>query len=247
MAIPRLNHTQLPNEFIDRYMHQVSPAATKVFLAICRKTIGWHKTTDEISTSQLIEMTGLSRNTVKSAVEELIKIGLIIIYTKGYGKGQETHYTINFEKQAPKSTKIYPSNSDTKTKKTEIYPSKIDDKNDVYSSKIDTKTPVYSSNFDPTKEIEINNINKGIEGLRNLLSHLKVDLENCGPNVNRSLKALSAGLQKAPGTEIHVRGNDIIVTALAVDFRILIDSLRLNGRYRIIETEATPCQKNGKG
>lgn len=235
MAIPRLNHTQLPNEFIDTYMHQVSPAATKVFLAVCRKTIGWHKATDEISISQLIEMTGLTRNTIKTAVEELINFDLIIIYQQGYGRGKETYYSINFERQMPQSTQIYVSNSDTKEEKAKNYPSKIDDKKPGLPSKIDAKNSVYSSNFDGTKEIEINNINKGLPGLENLLSHLGINLAECGPSVNRAINAVARGLQHRPETEIHIHQNQISVTALALDFRILLDSLHLGGAYQIIE------------
>jgi len=237
MAIPRLNHTQLPNEFIDKYMHQVSPAATKVFLAICRKTIGWHKMTDDISSTQLIEMTGMSKNTVKSAVDELVEIGLIIKYKRGYGKGQETCYTINFEKQIPESTQIYRSNIDPKTKKGKIYGSKIDPKNDGYGSKIDPKDAVYGSKIDPTKEIVNKDINKGTPGFKNLISQLEIDLADASPHVNRILKGIANGLYRAPETRIELRGNQITVSALTVEFKMLIDAMKINDRYQVVESE----------
>lgn len=77
MAIGKLNHTQISNDFIDQYMDRLSGSATKVFLAISRKTIGWHKDLDYISLTQLEEITGLSRHTVINATEELIKCELI--------------------------------------------------------------------------------------------------------------------------------------------------------------------------
>jgi len=95
--LSRLNHTQVPNDFIDTHMRTVSSTAGIIFLCICRKTIGWHKETDSISVSQLEKLTGRSKNTILSAIKELEGIGLII---------KESHmienvnlpntYTINF-------------------------------------------------------------------------------------------------------------------------------------------------------
>jgi len=72
------NFTQTPNQFIDEYMSQVSGSATKIYLAVCRKTIGWHKVTDYISISQLMEVTGLSNRAVIKALTELETIGLLV-------------------------------------------------------------------------------------------------------------------------------------------------------------------------
>lgn len=86
------NYTQVPNEFIDIIMSNIGGSSVKVFLAICRKTIGWHKDTDSISLTQLQEMTGISRNTLLDSINELG--GLLVIDKK---EGKTNKYTINFD------------------------------------------------------------------------------------------------------------------------------------------------------
>jgi phage replication O-like protein O len=95
MALSKINHTQLSNDFIDRIMSRVNGNAVKVFLAISRKTIGWHKDTDEISLTQLEAMTGLSRKTILSAVQMLIKAD-VITATASRGRGHSTTYSVNY-------------------------------------------------------------------------------------------------------------------------------------------------------
>lgn len=63
--------TQISNIFIDN-MNKYSGSAVKIFLAINRKTIGWHKFKDRISQSQLKKITGLSKNSIKKGIKELI-------------------------------------------------------------------------------------------------------------------------------------------------------------------------------
>lgn len=70
------NYTQVPNKFIDN-MATLSSSAIVVYVAICRKTIGWHKTVDKVSYSQLGELTGLAVNTLKKGIKELKLCGLI--------------------------------------------------------------------------------------------------------------------------------------------------------------------------
>lgn len=71
------NYTQVSNEFIEE-MNKYDGAEVKVFLAITRKTIGWHKTSDKISYAQLKLLTGLSINSLKKAIDTLIKDQWII-------------------------------------------------------------------------------------------------------------------------------------------------------------------------
>jgi len=93
----KINHTQLSNEFIDKWMMKLSGSATKCFIVISRKTIGWHKDIDQISDSQLIKMTGQSLNTVKSGIKELLENKIIIMSRTGQGKGTITTYEINYD------------------------------------------------------------------------------------------------------------------------------------------------------
>lgn len=53
-------------------MPKYDGAEVKVFLAISRKTIGWHKLSDRISYAILQKMTGLSVNSLKKAIETLV-------------------------------------------------------------------------------------------------------------------------------------------------------------------------------
>lgn len=76
MDVP--NHTQIPNSIIDEHMKSLSPAQFKVLIAICRKTIGWHKQCDYISISQIVELAGVSNKTVINAIKDLERMEFII-------------------------------------------------------------------------------------------------------------------------------------------------------------------------
>lgn len=89
------NHTQVSNQFLEEYMPQLSGSAVKIFLAICRKTIGWHKETDAISYTQIQKLTGIaSPQTVKKAVDELVGRHLI---GKDGGDGLTARYTLTYD------------------------------------------------------------------------------------------------------------------------------------------------------
>jgi hypothetical protein len=88
------NYTQVPNAFFDGDMAKIHPSATAVFLAICRKTIGWHKVTDAISISQLCFLTGLAPDTTRKAVQELIANELV---TVDRVEGGASYFTINMD------------------------------------------------------------------------------------------------------------------------------------------------------
>ena len=92
----KINHTQVSNDFIDNWMKKLSAPAAKVFLAISRKTIGWHKDVDVISQGQLVELCGLSINTIKIALKELKQYKLITVKRTGAGKGIKTYFEINY-------------------------------------------------------------------------------------------------------------------------------------------------------
>jgi len=71
------NYTQIPNVVFDYWLGKLKPAAGIVLLIMCRKIFGWHKSTDQISKNQLCKSSGLSKNTIQSAIEELEGAGLI--------------------------------------------------------------------------------------------------------------------------------------------------------------------------
>ena len=93
MSIPKITHTQISNEFIDKFMPDCTGGEVKVFLAIARQTIGWHKETDDISLSQMEQKTGLSRKACIMATDSLAEKGIVV---KIVGK-RMTSYSINYE------------------------------------------------------------------------------------------------------------------------------------------------------
>ena len=117
MAITRPNHTQVPNSFIDETMRELKGAEVKVFMIICRKTIGWHKETDSISVSQIMDFTGLSDGGAQAAIHSLEERELIIVDRGKGGRGVGNSYTINFEETSLKSM---PVSRETSTKSTPL-------------------------------------------------------------------------------------------------------------------------------
>lgn len=71
------NFTMTPNMLFDELMKDMSEAELKVTLAIVRKTFGYHKQRDQISLTQLEELTGLSRRACVDGVEAVITRGLV--------------------------------------------------------------------------------------------------------------------------------------------------------------------------
>ena len=86
------NHTQTPNELFDMYMPLMHESELKVVMAIVRKTLGYKKDRDPISLSQLIKMTGLSRQGVLDGTQAAIERGLVAI--AGHGKRGTTIYQL---------------------------------------------------------------------------------------------------------------------------------------------------------
>ena len=76
MTEAKPNFTQVPN-FIFYLMGQLSSSELVVLLFICRKTYGWHKVRDNISLSQMIEGTGLSKPTVVYSLKSLLVKGIL--------------------------------------------------------------------------------------------------------------------------------------------------------------------------
>ena len=114
------NSFQVPNAFVDDVLNQISDAACKIYLVVCRKTRGWNKEMDSISLSQLEAITGKSRPTVIKAKNELINVGLLVempstIYGNTYKLGDETSlgWTVKF----PSKNILLGENTDSTSKK----------------------------------------------------------------------------------------------------------------------------------
>lgn len=100
MTIDSPNFTQIPNVVFDYWIPKLQkPGSALVLLVLCRKIFGWHKTSDHISKNQLCKTTGLSKNTVQSAIEELQNHGLLLKHQhrNEYGHQPNT-YSLSVEK-----------------------------------------------------------------------------------------------------------------------------------------------------
>ncbi|MBK8396181.1 MAG: replication protein [Leptospiraceae bacterium] len=82
------NTTQVPNFVFDVLMAKCGKTPTRFFvlLAIIRKTYGWQKHEDLLSLSQIITLTGMSKNAVKDALKFWQKEKVIKLLSKGDGR-----------------------------------------------------------------------------------------------------------------------------------------------------------------
>jgi phage replication O-like protein O len=94
MRISAPTYTQTPNDLFDHWLPLLKESELKVILVIMRKTFGWHKKKDKISISQLMEKTGLSRETVIIAAKSLENKGLVIRKVSGKLGQQTTEYEL---------------------------------------------------------------------------------------------------------------------------------------------------------
>jgi len=86
------NTYQSPNFLTDELMPLLSGPEWKVLTFAVRKTLGWHKHSDEISIAAFQKGCGLGRETVVKAVRALTKFGVLIKEGRGkYG----TSYRLN--------------------------------------------------------------------------------------------------------------------------------------------------------
>lgn len=100
-AIPE--HTQTPNSFFDVTLPQIkSIGELKVLLAVMRQTFGWRKFTDTISMSQLVKITGLTRQGVANG----LKLALAHGYIERTPHGQSFTYGLRLVKEVDQSSKL---------------------------------------------------------------------------------------------------------------------------------------------
>jgi hypothetical protein len=76
-GVPPPNYTQTPNPLFDEHLPHMGLAEMKVVFMVCRKTFGFHKREDELSLSQLQELTGLSRQGVIDGGQAGIDRGIL--------------------------------------------------------------------------------------------------------------------------------------------------------------------------
>lgn len=131
------NFTMIPNEFLDNLLPQLSPSAWKILSIISRQTYGWHKKTDMLSHSQLQKKSGMSVNTCKNAIKELIEKDIIVHIDYEKRKPNEYGLNLRYQNLIPLNPTI--SKSDT-----------------VQYQKLIQSKPLTVSKSDTTKESIIN-------------------------------------------------------------------------------------------
>lgn len=76
--VPEPNYTQTPNYFFDEMLAEIDTMSElKVTLAIIRQTFGWRKNEDQISLSQLEELTGMQRQQVVAGCKAALARGYV--------------------------------------------------------------------------------------------------------------------------------------------------------------------------
>lgn len=106
MKIQPPNYTQAPNDLFDYWLPLLGEAELKVLLVIMRKTFGWHKVRDQISITQLAQLTGMLEETVINATKTLQKKGVIKKEVTGTNGTQKTYYQLVVQEVSNNS---YPS------------------------------------------------------------------------------------------------------------------------------------------
>lgn len=80
-------YLRIANELFDAIL--VFPFTKRqlaVLLAVVRKTYGYRKTSDDISLSQLAELTGIGRSHCSTTINELVQMGILIKFNGKYGQ-----------------------------------------------------------------------------------------------------------------------------------------------------------------
>lgn len=142
-ADPGRKYTMMDNYLFDYIMPLVKPNAWKILCLIIRKTRGWHKTSDQISFSQIKAGTGISSDeTVNNALKQLIGQGYILA-DKG-GQWDATVYAINtnfsttkIEVEPTTEIEVEPTTKIVDTKET-----LLKDKDKQLSAKADYSRPI---------------------------------------------------------------------------------------------------------
>ena len=191
-----LHFTKIPNNFIDEWLLKLSGTATKVFLVILRKTIGWHKESDVISISQIEKNSGLSENSVLSGLKELKKHSLLETKKEGRGKGTRIEYKIKFSlNENTHQTKPETNDAENNTSNFKVLNESITEKNEV---KIENNT----SKFEDTKDIKF----QKKEEERNAISSASFENKNTGKDNRLSNdytnKLISLGISKKQSEQI---------------------------------------------
>ncbi|PAU93722.1 hypothetical protein CK503_11260 [Aliifodinibius salipaludis] len=105
-------YTKVPNFIIEDLMAELRGGELKVAIAICRKTFGFHKKTDGIALSQIMDLTGLAKKTVIDSLRRLVKKKVIHknISSTPYQYSINVSNHIDAKPQKQKIMKVGPTN-----------------------------------------------------------------------------------------------------------------------------------------
>lgn len=92
--LPVPNYCQVPNILLDEWISKLGHAEFKIIMYMCRKTFGWHKTSDRISLSQIEKATGFVRNHITRAIKSLCEKGLLRKLKTGEKGTEKSYYEV---------------------------------------------------------------------------------------------------------------------------------------------------------
>jgi phage replication O-like protein O len=92
MLPPKQNYTKVSNLLFDTLVYYMTSHETVVLMTIIRQTHGYNRMLARISINQFMTLTGLTKVTIKKALDELIKYGFI---TKQGTNRKGTAYELN--------------------------------------------------------------------------------------------------------------------------------------------------------
>lgn len=98
--------TQIPNIIFDELLPKMKEAEFRIFMIICRHTIGWHVREKMFSLSFFQEMTGMSKQGVLNGIQTLEEKKLIIKKKVTLEKGFTYSYSINIDYSKEKITDV---------------------------------------------------------------------------------------------------------------------------------------------
>jgi phage replication O-like protein O len=88
MSGPQLEdgYTRIANELLDEILrYPLTKRQLSVLLAVIRKTYGYNKKADDISSRQLARMTGIDQADCARTVRELTRLGVLLKDSGRYG------------------------------------------------------------------------------------------------------------------------------------------------------------------
>jgi phage replication O-like protein O len=165
------NSFQVPNALVDEVIATLNPNALKCYLVVVRKTVGWQKEWDKISTTQLMKLTGIKKkDTVYNAMKELENLNLIEC-VKTQGKLSNYRLVLMNGTSTDKGVKVVPiKGTTTSTDKRDTTKDTIKTTNTKASSEAVYVKYTELLKASSSKQRSINNITKWLK------EHTKEDL-----------------------------------------------------------------------